>query len=42
MRMLCLPGRATLTLLPEGMLEMVVKKLDLNDKVCSLPVPSCL
>lgn len=31
--MLCLPGRGTLTALPEGVLEMIVKKLCRKDTV---------
>ena len=42
--MLCLLGRATLTALPQEVLEMVVNKLQVDDKVCSVPapVPSCV
>lgn len=36
--MLCLPGRATLTSLPQAVLEMVVNKLEYFDKACCFPV----
>ena len=35
--MLCPPGRAKLTSLPQEVLEMIVNLLHGNDKVCGLP-----